>query len=223
MDAIEEVAIQTSNFAAEYGTAGGAMINMVTKSGTNTFHGSGYDYVVNEALNAHQPYLGTRNKIRQHDFGFTLGGPLRIPKVYDGRNKTFFFYSLEKFKQTNVVVSSVSVPTAAYRGGDFSRSADGRESAGDDRGGRGYGRLGTHDSKRHDFRSEYDAGKRCQRTLRTAIPSWAIKFLCHGMTRFRARCSRWCRSLRVRCSSGGWRQTTTPVRSTAAARREFPL
>jgi hypothetical protein len=121
VDAIEEVAIQTSNFAAEYGTAGGAMINMVTKSGTNTYHGSGYDYVVNEVLNAHQPYLGTRNKIRQHDFGFTVGGPLRIPKLYDGKNKTFFFYSYEKFKQTNVVVSSVSVPTASYRGGDFSK------------------------------------------------------------------------------------------------------
>ena len=121
VDAIEEVAIQTSNFAAEYGAAGGAMINMVSKSGTNRYHGSGYDYVVNEALNAYQPYLGTRNKIRQHDFGFTLGGPLRIPKLYNGTNKTFFFYNYEKFKQTNVIVSSVSVPTAAYRGGDFSK------------------------------------------------------------------------------------------------------
>jgi hypothetical protein len=121
VDAIEEVAIQTSNFAAEYGTAGGAMINMVTKSGTNAFHGSAYDYVVNEALNAYQPYLGTRNKIRQHDFGWTLGGPVWVPKLYNGRNKTFFFYSMEKFKQTNVVVSSSSVPTATYRAGDFSR------------------------------------------------------------------------------------------------------
>ena len=121
VDAIEEVAIQTSNFAAEYGTAGGAMINMVSKSGTNVYHGSGYDYVVNEALNAFQPYLGTRNKIRQHDWGFTLGGPLRIPKLYNGTNKTFFFWNFERFNQTNVVVSSSSVPTAAYRGGDFSK------------------------------------------------------------------------------------------------------
>lgn len=121
VDAIEEVAIQTSNFAAEYGTAGGAMINMVTKSGTNVYHGSGYDYVVNEGLNAYQPYLGTRNKIRQHDFGWTLGGPVVVPGVYNGKNKTFFFYSMEKFKQTNVVVSNSTVPTAAYRAGDFSR------------------------------------------------------------------------------------------------------
>jgi hypothetical protein len=120
VDAIEEVAVMTSNFAAEYGAAGGAMITMTTKSGTNQYHGSAYDYGTNEALNAHQPYTGLRNKIRQNDFGFTLGGPVKIPKLYDGTNKTFFFSSLEMFKQTNIVNDSSSVPTAAYRGGDFS-------------------------------------------------------------------------------------------------------
>ncbi len=120
VDAIEEVAIQTSNFAAEFGAAGGAMINMVTKSGSNTYHGSAYDYGTNEALNAHTPYTGLRSKIRQADFGFTFGGPLRIPKVYDGKNKTFFFFSIEIFKQTNLVQGASSVPTAAYRLGNFS-------------------------------------------------------------------------------------------------------
>ena len=80
VDAIEEVAIQTSNFAAEYGTAGGAMINMVTKSGTNKYHGTAYDYITNEALNAHQPYTGVRNIVKQHDWGFTVGGPVGIPR-----------------------------------------------------------------------------------------------------------------------------------------------
>ena len=120
VDAIEEVAIQTSNFAAEFGAAGGAMINMVTKSGTNVYHGSAYDYGTNEALNAHTRYTGLRSKIRQADFGFTLGGPLKIPKVYNGTNKTFFFFSMEIFKQTNLVIGNSSVPTAAYRAGDFS-------------------------------------------------------------------------------------------------------
>jgi hypothetical protein len=120
VDAIEEVAIQTSNFAAEFGAAGGAMISMVTKSGTNQFHGTAYDYGTNEWFNARQPYTALRNKIRQNDYGFTLGGPVRIPKVYDGTNKTFFFFSWEQFRQTNVVNASVSVPTAAYRLGDFS-------------------------------------------------------------------------------------------------------
>ncbi len=120
VDAIEEVAIQTSNFAAEFGAAGGAMINMVTKSGTNVFHGSAYDYGTNEALNAHTRYTGLRSKIRQNDFGFTLGGPLKIPKVYNGTNKTFFFFSIEIFKQANLVNGNSSVPTPAYRAGDFS-------------------------------------------------------------------------------------------------------
>ena len=119
VDAIEEVAIQTSNFAAEFGAAGGAMINMVTKSGTNSFHGGAYDYGNNEWFNAHQPYTGLRAKVRQTDYGVTLGGPLWIPKVYDGKNKTFFFFSYEQFRQANSFNTPNTVPTAAYRGGNF--------------------------------------------------------------------------------------------------------
>jgi hypothetical protein len=120
VDAIQEVAIQTSNFSAEFGAVGGAMINMVTKSGTNQLHGSAYDYGTNEALNARQPYTAARNKIRQSDWGFTVGGPVIIPKLWDGRNRTFFFWSFEQFRQTNEVLASASVPTQAYRNGDFS-------------------------------------------------------------------------------------------------------
>src|SRR6185369_3339159 len=121
VDAIQEVAIQTSNFAAEFGTAGGAMINMVTKSGTNQYHGTAYDYITNEALNAHQPFTGTRNLVKQHDWGYTVGGPVWFPKIYDGRNKTFFFWSYEQFRNKNINVSnSTTVPIPAYRTGDFS-------------------------------------------------------------------------------------------------------
>ncbi|HEY7335086.1 MAG TPA: carboxypeptidase regulatory-like domain-containing protein [Bryobacteraceae bacterium] len=120
-EAIQEVAIQTSNFAPEFGTSGGAVVNLVTKSGTNQFHGTGYDYVVNEALNASQPYTGLRNKIRQHDYGFTLGGPVRIPKVYNGTNSTFFFFSFEQFRQKLINDTlPATVPIPAYRNGDFS-------------------------------------------------------------------------------------------------------
>jgi hypothetical protein len=84
-EAIQEVAILTSNFAPEFGTAGGAVVNMVTKSGTNSLHGSGYDYLVNEALNAAQPYTGIKNKLRQNDYGFTVGGPVWIPKFTTAR------------------------------------------------------------------------------------------------------------------------------------------
>jgi hypothetical protein len=130
-DAIQEVAIQTSNFAAEYGQAGGGYFNYTMKSGTNQFHGSGYDYFVNEALNAGTPDTDAgslnpakegqhvRNALRQNDYGLTFGGPVRIPKIYNGKDKTFFF-SFEQFRQSNFTTNTVAtVPTPAYRGGDF--------------------------------------------------------------------------------------------------------
>jgi hypothetical protein len=120
-EAIQEVAILTSNFAPEFGTAGGAVVNMVSKSGTNEFHGTGYDYLVNEALNAAQPYTGIKNKLRQNDYGFTFGGPVWIPKLYNGKNKTFFFFSFEQFRQKLINDTLPdTVPIAPYRQGDFS-------------------------------------------------------------------------------------------------------
>ncbi len=129
VDAIQEIAIQTSNFAAEFGTSGGAMVNLVSKSGTNQLHGSVYDYAVNEILNAGTPYTvlpgspneHVRNKLRQHDYGFTVGGPVWIPKIYNGTNKTFFFFSFEQFRVKNINTTLPdTVPIAAYRNGDFS-------------------------------------------------------------------------------------------------------
>ena len=138
VEAIQEVAIQTSNFAAEYGQAAGGYFNYTMKSGTNQFHGSGYDFFVNEALNAGLPFTDRctqdgrfctdiadrqhiRNRVRRNDYGFTFGGPVRIPKLYDGRNKTFFFVNFEQFRQNNFTSTGViTVPTLAYRNGDFS-------------------------------------------------------------------------------------------------------
>jgi hypothetical protein len=133
VEAIQEVAIQTSNFAAEYGKAGGGYFNYTMKSGTNQLHGSGYDYFVNEALNAGLPFTnaGTvnstkegqhiRNPIRQNDFGFTTGGPIVIPKIYNGHDKTFFFVSFEQFRQSTFTSNTQAiVPTVAQRNGDFS-------------------------------------------------------------------------------------------------------
>ena len=122
VDAIEEVAVQTSNFAAEYGTVGGAIFNVTMKSGTNTFHGSAYDYIANEALNSSNSYTHLKTRERRHDYGFTFGGPVRIPGVYDGKNKTFFFWSLERFYNKSIVTTTTAtVPTAQYRGGDFAQ------------------------------------------------------------------------------------------------------
>jgi hypothetical protein len=120
IDAIEEVAIQTSNYSAEYGQAGGGFFNVTMKSGTNRLHGSAYDYWSNEALNANAPFVNTKNKVRRHNYGFTLGGPVYVPKVYDGHDKTFFFFNFEQYRETTVYnTTKHTLPTPAYREGDF--------------------------------------------------------------------------------------------------------
>jgi Carboxypeptidase regulatory-like domain/TonB dependent receptor-like, beta-barrel len=133
MDAIQEVSVQVSNYSAEFGQAGGGYFNYTMKSGTNQFHGSAYDYLVNEALNAPTPYTddGTghhlRNRQRRNDYGFTFGGPVAIPKLYDGHDKTFFFFNFEQFRETQRVSTGLdTVPTLDYRNGDFSGALLGR-------------------------------------------------------------------------------------------------
>ena len=127
VDAIQEIAIQTSNYAAEYGQVGGGMFNVTMRSGANQFHGSAYDYFVNEIFNAGNPFVtgspqgNPRARARRNDYGFTGGGPVWIPKVYNGHDKTFFFFNWEQFReQTKVNNQFQTVPIAAYRTGDFS-------------------------------------------------------------------------------------------------------
>jgi hypothetical protein len=138
VEAIQEVAIQTSNFAAEYGQAAGGYFNYTMRSGTNQFHGSAYDYLVNEALNAGLPFTDrcnndgrfctsidsrqhVRNRVRRSDYGFTVGGPVRIPKLYDGKDRTFFFFNFEQYRNSNFIsTGTLTVPTTAYRNGNFS-------------------------------------------------------------------------------------------------------
>ena len=124
VDSLSEVAVQTSNFAAEYGQSTGAVLSYTMRSGTNQFHGSAYDYWTNEDLNAYGAYSHTRNKIRKNDFGGTAGGPIWIPKVYNGKDKTFFFFSYESLPTTTSNTSNlITVPTAQYRVGNFSAAA----------------------------------------------------------------------------------------------------
>ncbi len=136
VETIGEFSIQTNNFAAEFGQVLGGVFNFTTKSGTNQFHGSVYEYLTNEAFNAHRPLStpfatsprAARALDRKHDYGLSVGGPVRLPWLYDGRNKTFFFFNLEKYR--NVTRSSGSLatlPTEAYRRGDFSSALTGRQ------------------------------------------------------------------------------------------------
>jgi hypothetical protein len=127
VDAIQEVSVQTSNFAAEYGQAGGGYLNYTMRSGTNQFHGGASDLIVNEAFNAGTPFTDDgnghliRNAVRRNNYGFNLGGPVLIPKVYNGHDKTFFFFNFEQFRETQVTRNAIgTLPTQAYRDGDFS-------------------------------------------------------------------------------------------------------
>ena len=114
VDSVSEVAIQTSNYAAEYGQSTGAVLSYTMRSGTNQYHGSAYDYLTNEAFNAYGPYSHTRNKSRINDFGGTAGGPIWIPKVYKGKDRTFFFFSYESRPTTTSNNNRlVTVPTLA--------------------------------------------------------------------------------------------------------------
>jgi hypothetical protein len=102
------------------------------KSGTNQFHGSAYDYFVNEVFNAGNPFTNNpagnpRPRARRNDYGFTAGGPVWIPKVYNGRDKTFFFFNWEQFRETTVVNSQFqTIPTTAYRAGNFATAMTAR-------------------------------------------------------------------------------------------------
>lgn len=126
-DAVQEVAYQTSNYAPEFGQAGSAVINMTMKSGTNQYHGTGFEYFVNEDLNAADPFTENpsltgkyRPLNRRNDFGGTLGGPVIIPKLYNGKNKTFFFFAYEEYLEGTSYNFTDTVPTTAFRNGDFS-------------------------------------------------------------------------------------------------------
>ena len=125
-DAVQEIAYQTSNYAPEFGQAGSVVINMTMKSGTNQYHGTGFDYFVNEDLNAGDPFSSNgvggkeRPRNRRNDFGGTLGGPVIIPKLYNGKNKTFFFFAYEQYLEGTQYNFVDTVPTAAFRNGDFS-------------------------------------------------------------------------------------------------------
>src|SRR5437868_5109094 len=127
VDAMQETAIQTSNFKPEFEAVGGGLFNITTRSGTNKFHGAGYDYLANEAFNAATPFVNTRPRIRRNDYGFNFGGPISPPKLYNGSDRSFFFFNFEQYREFFVVNDTViSVPTDAYREGNFASALTGR-------------------------------------------------------------------------------------------------
>ncbi|MCA2965699.1 MAG: carboxypeptidase regulatory-like domain-containing protein [Acidobacteriota bacterium] len=125
IDAIEEFKIETNALAAEFGRTGGAVLNAIYKSGTNNLHGTVYDFWKNRALNANS-WLNnrggrTRDFVNVHTFGYSVGGPVWIPKIFNGRNKLFFFHNYEGYRDVLPSRQLLSVPTAQEKTGDFSQ------------------------------------------------------------------------------------------------------
>ena len=130
VESIEQFTLQTSNFSAEFGRVGnGGVYNFTSKSGTNAFHGSAYLYFENTFLNAGIPFTndgkGGHIKVVKHlaDYGGSLGGPVLIPKLYSGKNKTFFFVNIEKYRDRESLYAGTStVPNSAYLAGNLSNN-----------------------------------------------------------------------------------------------------
>jgi len=121
-DAVQEFSFLTNSFSAEHGAASGGVVNVISKSGTNEFHGTMYNYLRNATLNASNFFTpGVSDRLKRNQAGFTVGGPVWLPNVYDGRNKTFFFLSWQNtwFRQSPVTANARTL-TAAERKGDFS-------------------------------------------------------------------------------------------------------
>ena len=130
IDSIQEFKIQSHNDQAEFGSVLGGVVNLVTKSGTNSLHGAAWEYLRNNVFDSRNPFTDFTNNVpsapasfRQNEFGGDLGGPVVIPKLYHGRNKTFFFVAYEGWRYAKAAGASYISPTAAELNGDFTNAS----------------------------------------------------------------------------------------------------
>ena len=124
IDAIQEFRIQT-NSSAQYGAAAGANIDVLTKSGTNEFHGTIYEFLRNDKLDSRDYFATFRAPFQRNQFGFAIGGPVLIPKLFSGRNRTFWFFNYEGMRQRRGSTQLTTIPTPAMMAGDLSKTLDG--------------------------------------------------------------------------------------------------
>src|SRR5579872_107995 len=122
LDALSEVQVLTSNYGAMYGRTASGTVLAQTKSGTDNFHGNAYEFIRNEFFNARNYFDETKEAplYRRNDFGATLGGPVLIPRLYDGKGKTYFFFSEEFRLERTPTAYNQGVPSAAEQSGNFS-------------------------------------------------------------------------------------------------------
>ncbi|HEY1578777.1 MAG TPA: carboxypeptidase regulatory-like domain-containing protein, partial [Terracidiphilus sp.] len=124
VDETQEFKVESNNLSAIYGRYSGGAINVSTKSGANQFHGDVFEFIRNNAFDANEWFNkaagGARNPFRMNQFGGTVGGPVSIPHVYSGHDRTFFFFAYQGTRRTQGSTFTGTVPTAAQRAGDFS-------------------------------------------------------------------------------------------------------
>jgi hypothetical protein len=128
LEGVEEFKVQTASFNPETGHSA-AVIHIVTRSGSNDFHGSLFEYVRNDQFDASNYFFNATGRskpiLRYNQFGGAIGGPVLLPKLYNGRNRTFFFYTNEFTRQLGQGLTQSTVPTLLERAGDFTRSGAG--------------------------------------------------------------------------------------------------
>ncbi len=133
IESVGEMKVITSVYSAQYGHSSGGTVEYSSKSGTKDLHGSFYEYFANDALNARGFFPDKVTKVRNNAYGFTIGGPVYIPKVYDGRNKTFFFTNFDWLAFRSGVLPGFgnTTPVDAFKQGNFSSLITGRQSGTD--------------------------------------------------------------------------------------------
>jgi len=119
-DSVQEFKVQSNTMSAEFGFTLGGVLNVVTKSGTNAYHGSLYSYLRNSALDSRDAFALTKGQFQYNQPGGSLGGPVLVPKLYNGKDKTFFFFNYEQYMYRTSATSFTSVPISAWKQGDFS-------------------------------------------------------------------------------------------------------
>jgi hypothetical protein len=120
VEAIKEVKVITTTYSAQYGHTSGGFIEYTSKTGTNTPHGSGYWYKADDAFNS-KPFFADKTPVSNDSYGFTFGGPVVIPKVYDGHNRTFFFTNFDwtRLRSGTLPGFGNTTPIDAFKAGDF--------------------------------------------------------------------------------------------------------
>ena len=124
IEGVQEFKMLTSGFAAEYGRYAGGMLTVVTKSGTNRLRGSMYEFIRNDAFDATGYFDPGKGKLRRNQFGSTLSGPVLLPRLYDGRNRTFFMFTWDSLRLVDAESQRGVVPSPEFLRGDFARATD---------------------------------------------------------------------------------------------------